>query len=145
MHLDGLAVEIAGLGLPVLAFAFVGRKLYRLPARKMECFVDVEQRLDVVIAGRDIGEAASGIPEGGRVHDGGRSGRKRVDIEAKGLLRLGEVFENLEARFFLVVGGDQKQDVAVERRGAGFFGEGDFEMQDGGLAGNKSGEGEQKG
>src|SRR5579864_479632 len=133
MHLDGLAVEIARLGLPVLAFAFVGRKLYRLPAGEMKSFVDVEEGLDVVIAGGNACQTARGIAKGGRVHDGGHAGSERVDIEAEGLLRLGEVFEDLEAGFFFVIGGNQKKNMAVERCGAGFLGEGNFKAQGGRL------------
>ncbi len=60
----GLAIEVARLHLPVLAFAFVGRKLECAAAGEMEGVVNVEDGLHPVVASGDVVEAFGGIAEG---------------------------------------------------------------------------------
>jgi len=42
MHLCRLAIEVAGLGLPMLAFAFVGRQFDGMTVPQMVCLVYVQ-------------------------------------------------------------------------------------------------------
>jgi len=142
----GLAVEVAGFVLPVLSFALFGREFDGVSIGEVESFIDVEGGLNVVVAGGDVVEAFGGISERGGVDDGGGTGGEGVDVNAEDLLGLRRVVAELEAGFLFVVVGDQEEDVAVERRGTGFFGEGDFEALGLGLGWLRGGlrcEGEQ--
>src|SRR5205085_755150 len=128
-----LAVEVAWLDLPLLAFTFVWRQLDGVAAREAKGFVDVQQCLDPVVAGRDVAKTFGGIAESGGVDHGGLPGTKAVDIHAKSLLRFeGAVAIDLEPGLLLVVGGDQQKDVAVERSGTGLLRKRNFEAERGG-------------
>jgi hypothetical protein len=139
-----LAVEIARLDRPVLAFAFVGREFEGVAVCEVKRFVNIEDGLHPVVAGGDVVEAFGRIAERGGVNDGGGSRVERFDVDAEYLLGVGRHEADLEARFLFVVVGDQEQDVAVERRAAHFFGEGNFEARGrlgGGLGGGGMGGG----
>ena len=72
----GLAVEIGGRNVPVLAFALVHVELDGVAVGAMEGFVTIEDDLHVVFAGFDVVEVADGIAEGGVVDGGGLAGLK---------------------------------------------------------------------
>ncbi len=98
---------------------------------QVECFVDVDQALDVVVPCRKLGESLCGITEGCAV-DQRRSARGQpVNIYAESLLRLRELLADLKTRFVSIISRDQKQDVAVECRGIDFLGEGYLEAKAG--------------
>ena len=61
--LHRFAVKVAGRKVPVLAFAAIGSQLNGLTVGAMEGFINVEQRLHVVVAGRHVTQAANGISE----------------------------------------------------------------------------------
>ena len=64
VYLGGLGVEIAGGQIPVLAFAAVWRQLYRGAVGPMEGLVNVQHRLYVVIARRNVVERADRVTGG---------------------------------------------------------------------------------
>ena len=56
LQLEGLAVDVAGLGLPLLALAAVGRELEDAAVGEVEGLVAVEQGLHGVLAGLQLRE-----------------------------------------------------------------------------------------
>ncbi len=79
----------------------------------------------------NAGARALSQPEGLGV-DQSRSARcEAVHIHAEGLLRLRPLLADLETGLVPVIGRDQNKDVAVERRDADFFREGDLEAKPG--------------
>ena len=129
VHLDWLAVKVAGLGLPVLALALVGRQFDGVPVAQMKGLVNIEHALDVILAGGKIGQASCGIAKGRSVDDHWGTGGKGIDVGAERLLRLRQFLFDLEARLVAVVGRDQQQYVAIDRRAARFFGKRNLEAQ----------------
>ena len=105
------AVEVAGLAVPVLAFALIHGQLERAAVGAMERLVDVEHRLDGILARRDAVERLARIAECGAV-DGDGAGA--VHVRAEHLLGF-ETFADLVARLALGVGGDDQDHVAVHR------------------------------
>jgi hypothetical protein len=123
----GLAVEISGRDVPVLAFALVHVELDGVAVGAMEGFVTVEDDLHVVFAGLDVVEVADGVAEGGVVDCGGLAGLKIVDVDAEDHLGArGE--RDLHARLFGGIVGEDEEQATVEGLGAAFFGEGDGEL-----------------
>ena len=128
----GLAVEIGGRDVPVLAFALIHVELDGVAVGAMEGFVAIEDDLHVVFAGLYIVEEADGVAEGGVVDGGGLAGLHGIDIEAEDHLRArGE--RDLHARLFAGVVGEDEEEAAVEGLGAAFFGEGDGKFWRGGV------------
>jgi hypothetical protein len=114
----GDAIEIAGLGVPVLAFAFVHGELDGVAVGAMEGGVFVEDALDPVIAGGDVAKICGGIAESVVVNEGGLAGGEGVDVRTENLLRFYFDFEDLVARLGIFGGRDDDVDAAVERSGA---------------------------
>jgi len=139
---DGLVQEIAGLFVPMLALAHVGGKLHGVTIGTVERFVDVEDRLDVVVAGSKVGERFEGIAESAGIDDGRRAGFPVVDVEAEELRAGGFLLAELEARLRILRCGNAKKNVAVERFRIGSGGEGNFEAKFRGL--RESGRGKKK-
>src|ERR1700694_1066011 len=123
------AVEIAGLGVPVLAFAFVHGELYGVAVGAVEGGVFVEDALDPVIAGGDIAEIGGGIAESVVSDDGILAWCEGVGIGAEDLLGLGFFFEELGAGLGVVGGGDDDEDAAVKGSGAEIGAEGNGEAR----------------
>src|SRR5580700_9991012 len=82
------AVEIAGLGVPVLAFAFVHGELYGVAVGAVEGGVFVENALDPIVAGGKIPEIGGGVAEGVIGDDSVLAGGEGVDVGAENLLGL---------------------------------------------------------
>src|SRR5579864_5856616 len=82
----GDAVEIAGLGVPVLAFAFVHGEFYGVAVGAVKGGVFVEHALHPVVAGREVAEVGGWVAEGVIGDDGVLAGGEGVDVHAKDLL-----------------------------------------------------------
>ena len=123
VELEGLVVEIAGFQVPVLALAPVRRQPEALSIGQMEELIDVEDGLNVVVAGIQIGERAAGVAEGIGVDDDGVAGGKAIDVDAE-TLRGEIVFPELHARLGVVAPGEDQDEMTVERVGGGH---GDFD------------------
>ena len=75
MNDDGRRVEVAGLFLPLLALALVRRQFEQPTIGQAERLVAVEHGLDLIVAGRQVGEAPRRPAEAGRiVEDHGPAG-----------------------------------------------------------------------
>ncbi len=146
----GVLIEVAGSGVPALAFAPVHGQLDDVAVGAAEGLVAVEQRLDVVLAGGELGQAADGIAECGGVDDRFAPGGEAVDVDAEDELRSGAIGD-LEPRLGLAVGREQEEHPAVEgrsreRRRKGYgepdrsCGEGGHRQQDGESGGRQRGE-----
>jgi hypothetical protein len=118
-HPAGLAIEIAGGGVPALALAAVHGQLDRVAVRADEGLVPMEESLDDIFAGREVRQAPHGIAERGRVDDGFDARLEALDVDTEDELRRGTVAD-LKARLGLAIRRKQKQQPPVERgRGAG--------------------------
>ena len=84
----GLAIEIAWLAVPVLAFAFVHGELDGVAVGAIEGGVFAEDGLDPIIAGGNIAEIGGGVAEGVVVDEGGLIGGEGVNVDAENLLRV---------------------------------------------------------
>ena len=82
----GDAIEIAGLGVPVLAFAFVHGELYGVAVGAVEGGVFVEDALHPVVAGGEIAKIGGGVAERVIGDDGVLAGGEGVDVGAENLL-----------------------------------------------------------
>lgn len=118
MDAFGDAVEIAGLGVPVLAFAFVHGELDGVAVGAVEGGVLVEDGLNPIVAGGEGAEIGGGIAESVVGDDGVLAGGESVDVNAEDLLGFYFDFEDLVAGLGVVGGGDDDVDAAVERSGA---------------------------
>ena len=116
----GSAVEISGLGVPVLAFAFVHGEFYSVAVGAVEGGVFVEDALDPIVAGGKIAKIGGGVAERVIGDDGVLSGGEGVDVGAENLLGQDFFFEDLRARLGIFLCGDDDVDAAVERSGAEF-------------------------
>jgi len=114
----GDAVEIAGLGVPVLAFAFVHGELDGVAVGAVEGGVFVEDGLDPIVAGGESAEIGGGIAESVVGNDGVLARGESVDVNAEDLLGFYFEFEDLVAGLGVVGGGDDHVDAAVKRSGA---------------------------
>ena len=94
----GLVVGVAGLAVPVLAFAFVGREPEVAAVGEVELLVDVEDGLDAVVAGGERVEVGEWVADGFGVDDDGLAGGEVFYVDAEGLGGL-VVFAELEAGF----------------------------------------------
>ncbi len=144
MELDRSVVGVAGLSIPVLAFALIGREHEGFTTGHVEGFVLVEDGLDEVIAGRKSGEVGDGVADGRGVDDERRVGSGVVGVDAEALSG-GVGFVELVAGlfcFFAGLGefGEDDDEVAVER---GRARDGDFDAQRC-LGGGGRGEGKGK-
>src|SRR5579859_1921323 len=74
MDFFGDAIEVAGLGVPVLPFAFVHRELDGVAVGAMEGGVFVQDALDPILAGGNVAEIGGGIAESVVGDDGGLAG-----------------------------------------------------------------------
>ena len=130
VHLHRRAVEVARLRVPVLSFALVHRHLDRVAVRAVERLVAVEQRLHVVVARRDVLQAARRPADDRVVDDRILARLEAVDVDAENRPRaVGAVLIRLRLRLRLAVVGDEEQDAAVERLRAAGGGEGDGEAE----------------
>ncbi len=118
MDAFGDAVEIAGLGIPVLAFAFVHGELDGVAVGAVEGGVFVEDGLNPIVAGGEIAETGDGVAESVVGDDGVLAGGEGVNVHAENLLGFCFDFEDLVAGLRVVGGGDDDVDAAVERGGA---------------------------
>jgi hypothetical protein len=116
----GDAIEIARLGVPVLAFAFVHGELDGVAVSAVESSVFVEDALDPVVAGGKIAKIGRGVAESVIGDDGVLARSEGVDVDSENLLGVHFYFEDLGARLGVVFGGDDDVDAAVERSGAEF-------------------------
>ena len=130
VHLRRLAVEVAGLPVPVLPLALVHRHLDRMAVRAMEGLVAVEQRLDPVVARGDVLQTAH-RPSGDPVVDHDALARpEAVDVDAENRPRaVGAILVALRARLRFPIVGDEEEDAAVERLRASGRGKGNGEAK----------------
>jgi hypothetical protein len=112
----GDAIEIARLGVPVLAFAFVHGKLDGMAVGAVEGGVLVEDALNPIVAGGKIVKSGRGVAEGIIEDDSGLAGSEAVNVGAEDLLGVDFVFEDLLAGLGVVGGGDDGVYAAVEGR-----------------------------
>ena len=113
-QLDRLAINVAGLGLPLLTFAAIGWQLDDAPVGEMEGLVAVEQGLHCVLAGLQLRERPDGIAEG-VIADAYRGARLPVfDVGAEDNLGVGRVVD-LQARLGRRVRGQEQQQAPVQR------------------------------
>ena len=103
-----------------------------MPVGAMVGFIDIEYRLNVVIAGRKAIETDNRISEGSRVDRCRDSRRKRVYIKPKELRALSFLFAELITWLWLLVLRNAKHDVTVERLAAERGRKADFKTQSGG-------------
>jgi hypothetical protein len=82
----------------------------------MEGGVTIEDRLDVVLAGRETAKALDGIAEDGIVEDRGGSGTESFDVGAEERLRRVAV-HRVESRLRVLPGGEEKENASVHRLG----------------------------
>jgi len=97
--------------------------------RAMKSFVDIEDRLDVVIARGQLIETDERVAKRSGIDPGGGARFPGLDIEAKELRTSGFLFAKLKARLARLVGGNAEKDVAVERFRALRFRKGNFAAQ----------------
>jgi hypothetical protein len=121
------AVQVAGLGVPVLAFAFIHGELDGVAVGAVEGGVFVEDALDPVVASGEIVKARDGIAEGVVVDEGGLAGGEGVNVGAEDLLGADFDFEDLVARLGVVGSGDDYVDATVDWSGAESGAEGNGE------------------
>ena len=114
--------QIAGLFVPMLPFAHVRRKLDGVAVGPVKSLVDVQDRLDVVIAGGEVREILDGITEGRRVDDPRSVGLPIVDIQPEKLGAGGFFLAELKPRLGILRGGNAQEDVPVERFAIGSSG-----------------------
>src|SRR5262249_19258981 len=74
--------------------------------------IDVEYRLDVVIARRQLRQTVNRMPEGGLIYDDSMTGLKTIGVNAKNRHR---VRPDLKARFRTLRTGDDQDDPASHR------------------------------
>ena len=130
VHLHRLAVEVARLRVPVLSFALVHRHLDGVAVGAVERLVAVDQRLDEVVAGRDVLQAARRPADDLVVDDDVGAGLEAVDVDAEDRLRaVGAVLIRLRPRLRLAIVGDEQEDAAVERLRAAGGGKGNREAK----------------
>jgi hypothetical protein len=115
-----------------LAFAHVGRQFDDVAIGAMKSFIDVEDGLDVVIAGWELFERDERITEGGGIDHGWGTGFPGINIQTKELRAEGFLLAQLKAGLAGFVCGDAEEDVAVERFVVERFREGNFEAEFGG-------------
>src|SRR6202035_5005060 len=84
----GGAVEIAGLGVPVLAFAFLHGELDGVAVGTVEGGVFVEDALDPIVAGGEVVKIGSGVAESVVSDEGVLAGGQGQDVCAENLLGL---------------------------------------------------------
>jgi hypothetical protein len=136
MHAQGLVQKVAGLLIPLLAFASVGRELDPVAIRAFKGLVNVEDRLNVVVAWGKLVETRERIAECGRIDDHGGTGLPAVNVEAEELGARSFLLAKLETRLARPVGRDAKENVAVDGLAALGFRKGNLEAQ---LAGRFGG------
>jgi hypothetical protein len=104
----------------------------------MKPFVNVQNSLDVVIAGRKLVETDEWIAKRGGINDGGSTGPPCIDVQAEELHTRSHFFAKLKARLLGFVCGNAQEDVAVKGLGAKGAGEGNLKAE---LATRSLGEG----
>ncbi len=119
MNFLRLAVEISGLGVPVLAFAFVHRHFDGVAIGALEGGVFIQDALNPVVTGGDVGEMMQRISFCFAGNGGLLAGCEAVNIRAKKLHGPRFFFDDLHARFRAFnVGRKDYEDAAIERSGA---------------------------
>jgi hypothetical protein len=118
MHVEGLVEKVAGLAIPFLAFPFVGRKLDAVTIGAVEGFIDVEDSLNIVVAGGQLIEAEKWITERGGIDDGCAAWPPALNVESEELRARSFFLTKLETRLARRVGGNAKQNMTVERLAA---------------------------
>ncbi len=147
MHLDRPGIEIARLGVPVLALAHVRRQLHHRPIGPVEGLVAVQHRLRPIVPGLQGREAPRRPAERLGVHHRRLARLQAVHIVAEHERRgQGLVLAPLGARFALGIGGEQQDDPAIQGLGLDRGGEADREAGagGGGLAGRLGVRGDQQ-
>ncbi len=133
-----LAEQVPRFGAPDLAFPVIRRQLHDVAVFAVVGLVDVQHRLDRVIARRHLREAFDGKADGRVVDDGRRVRCEPVDVDAKELERLFRVLvradllprlAHVETRLAFRIGREQQQDPTVDRRPAARFRDDDVERE----------------
>ncbi len=83
MVLPDVALEVAGRPIEVLALPLIHVGPNDVSVGAVKLGVDIDQGLDVVVAGRHISQAVRWIAQYLAVHDCQASRRQVIDIEAK--------------------------------------------------------------
>src|SRR5262249_14232443 len=111
-----LAVEVAGGAGEVLSLPLVHVQLHGVAVRPLKRGVDIENRLDEVLARRKVGEGVERVSLGLLVDDGALARRESRDVlsEEGDRAVLAAGLSELEPRLLLRVTGDHDEDAAVD-------------------------------
>src|SRR6185295_5831676 len=96
-----------------LSFATVHGQLYGMTISTAESFIAMKQALNPVFSRRDTSQISDGIPQCCSVDNCGLTRLKRRDINPQNLLR-GEIFADLQSRFFGVVSRQKQEQTAIQ-------------------------------
>jgi hypothetical protein len=110
----GGAQEVARRAAPLLALPAVHGELDRVPVTAVERFVLVEEGLDRVRPGRDLGQALEGVAENPGVDHRLLSRPEALDVHAENLLGLEAGVADLEAWLVARVLREEDEHPAVE-------------------------------
>ena len=111
--LCGVETRFPGLRVPLLSLAPVGRKLDGVAIGALVGLIAVQQRLNPVLPGRDLGQAADRVAESPAVHHHRLSRRPPLDVHPERQLA-GRAVHDLEARLRRVILGEHEDQPAVE-------------------------------
>jgi hypothetical protein len=118
MYAEGFIQEVAGLAVPLLTFALVGRELESVPIGTLEGFVNVKDRLDGIVTWKKLVEADKRVAKGSGIDDRSSARLPAVHVEAEELCAEGFFLAKLEARLGGRVRRDAEKNVAIERLAA---------------------------
>jgi hypothetical protein len=133
LHPLGLRVEVSRRPVPALALTPVHRQLHDVAVGAVEGLVAVEDRLDPVATGRELGERVDRVAEDAGVDDRRLARAETLDVDAEDLDRRdpGRDLEPGLGRALGFVLRQQQDHPAVERPGRSRLGVGDGEGETG--------------
>ena len=102
VQLDRLAIQVSWLGGPALPLTAIHRHFDRVPIGAMKCLIPIDQRLNPVVARRNVLEAADWPTQHSVIDDGVLIRLQSVDIETEDRTRaVGAILVRLQARLSL--------------------------------------------
>ncbi len=128
MDLHRLRIEVAGCDVPMLPLAAVRRQLDGDAVGAVKSFVTVQQALDVIIAGRQLGDVVDRPADRLAVDDRRLARRQMIDGDAEHDLRTGLQID-LVARLVGRIGRQHHQHASVLRLGAALGRKGQVEFE----------------
>src|SRR5579884_422634 len=129
-NVPGFAVEVSWREIPLLAFAVVHVQLQHVAVGAMERLINIENRLDRILARRKIGQGAQWGAGGAGLHADHLARLPAIDIAAEDLLRFDTV-SHLKPRLAVRLFRDDDDQPAVRRRGPSRSGEFQFKGRGG--------------